>query len=107
MSCIKACLGVCLSCVSVFIDRKCDQEFWINCCLCFFLCPLGILHHFAINDVDLLTNLLCLMASPFAVYLMKRDCASVVINVVLLFLGFLPAVIHAYYIALAEKAKVA
>ena len=106
MSCIKACLGVCISCLSVFLDRKCDQEFWINLCFCL-TCPfIGILHHFAINDVDLLTNLLCLFCPPFAVYLMKRDCGSVVINVVLCILFFLPACIHAYYIALSEKAKV-
>ena len=107
MSCIKACLGVMMSCLSVFLDRKCDQEFWINLCFCIFACPLGILHHFAINDVDLLTNLLCLMCPPFAVYLMKRDCASVVINFVLCMLFFFPGIIHAYHIALSEKAKVA
>ena len=106
MSCLKACLGVCFSCISVFLDRKCDQEFWTNCCLCFF-CPVaGILHHFALNDVDLLTNLLCLLCSPFAVYLMKRDCASVAINVLLLCFCWFPGIIHAYYIALSEKAKV-
>ena len=106
MSCIKACLGVVMSCLGVFLDQKCNQEFWINCCLCFFCCPMGILHHFALNQVDLLTNLLCLWCAPFAVYLMKRDCGSVFLNVVLLCLGYFPGIIHAYYIALSEKAKV-
>ena len=105
MSCLKSCLGVMIPCLSVFLDRKCDQEYWINCVLCF--CgPAAILHHFAINEVDLLTNLLCLWCPPFAVYLMKKEYAPVCINIILCCLFFFPGLIHAYYIALAEKAKV-
>ena len=105
MSCLKACLGVIIPCLSVFLDRKCDQEYWINCVFC--LCgPVAILHHFSINEVDLLTNLLCLGCPPFAVYLMRKDYASVCINIILCCLFYFPGIIHAYYIALAEKAKV-
>ena len=105
MTCLKAVLGVIWPWLSVFIDRKCDHEYWINCVLTL-LGPAAILHHFAINDVDLLTNLLCLCCPPFAVYLMRKDYASVCLNIVLMCLFFFPGIIHAYYIALAEKAKV-
>ena len=103
---MKAFLGVCFPYIGVFLDRKCDSEYWINflfCCLCG---PVAILHFFALNDVDLLTNLLCLMMPPFAVYLMKKDYGSVVVNLLLCMLFYLPGVIHAYYISITEKARV-
>ena len=106
MSCMKAFLGVCFPYLGVFIDKKCDSEYWINFLFCVCCGPISILHFFAINDVDLMTNLLSLCCPPFAVYLMRRDYASVIINIILCCLFFAPGIIHSYYIALAEKAKV-
>ena len=106
MSCMKAFLGVCFPYIGVFLDKKCDSEYWINFLFCLCCGPVSILHFFALNDVDLLTNLLCLMMPPFAAYLMKKDYGTVMVNLLLCFFGYIPGIIHAYYIALTEKAKV-
>ena len=106
MTCCKAFLGVCFPYLGAFIDHKCGSEYWINFLFCFCCGPVAILHYFAINEVDLLTNLLSLSMPPFAVYLMRKDYGSVVINIILCSLFFFPGVIHAYFIALTEHSKV-
>jgi len=44
--------------------------------------------------------ILCLLVPPLAVYLKTKSAKDTIINVILCFLFFLPAVIHALYLCL-------
>ena len=105
MSCMKACLGVLFPYIGVFIEKKCDQEYWINCVFSC-CCGVAILHYFSLNEVDLITSLMCLIFPPFAAYLIRKDYCTVMLNIFLCMLLMFPGMIHAYYLALEEKAKV-
>ena len=48
----------------------------------------------------ILLIILCLLLPPLAVYLKTKSGKDTIINVVLCFLFFLPAVIHALYLCL-------
>lgn len=52
--------------------------------------------------MKILLIILCLILPPLAVYLASKELKATLINVVLCFLFWLPAVIHALYVVMTK-----
>ena len=51
----------------------------------------------------ILLILLCIFLPPVAVFIMRGISVALLINIILVFVFFLPSVVHALWIALSDK----
>ncbi|MCL4171088.1 UNVERIFIED_CONTAM: hypothetical protein GTU68_015438 [Idotea baltica] len=55
--------------------------------------------------MNILHVILSIFLPPLAVYLDGQDSKNIVINIILCFLGFLPAILHALFFTVFKKMK--
>lgn len=95
----KVIIGVLISPVLMYMEKKICSEFWIALLLwIFFLAFLSVIFTFhTLGYKDICHNILCVFLPPVTVYLKKGCKTEFWISLILTLLMWLPGVIYAYY----------
>ena len=97
---VKAIIGVLLPPVLVAVEKGLGVDFVVNLLLTLFLIWIGgIIHAFYLCGVtDLIKNILSVFLPPLAVCLHRGLKVDFLVSILLTLLGWIPGMIHAYYI---------